>query len=101
MAIYLLGDEKDELDVENGIIKTTKEDLIITAFKDKNKAMLFEFNGKCIVSLYSHVYVPKVSKVELTKAIPFDSICAFSGDLYFNSFDALQRIAMINLENLI
>ena len=101
MAVYLLSDGNDEYEVEENVIKTTKENLIVTAFADNNKIKLFEFNGSCIVSLYSHTYVPKVEKAILLKAIPFDEICSYNGDLYFDSFDALQRIAMINLENLI
>jgi len=101
LGIYLLGDDKNEYIVDDDIIKSTKENLIVSAFSDTNKAKLFEFNGKCIVSLYSHIYTPRVDKASLMKAIPFDEICTYNGDLYFDSFDALQRIAMINLENMI
>ena len=101
LAVYLIGNEIDELTVDESIIKTTKEDLIVSAFSDKNKAMLFEFNGKLVVSLYSHTYVPTLDKRTLMKAIPFDEICSYDGNLYFESYDALQRIAMINLEKFI
>lgn len=101
LATYLLGDDNDEYVVDTDIIKTTKESLIVSAFEDKNKAKLFEFNGKCIVSLYSHTYTPQAEKSLLLKAIPFDEVCTYSGDLYFDSFDALQRITMKNLERII
>ena len=99
MAIYLLGDDKDEFVVDKEIIKTTKEMLIATSLVDKNKLKLFDFNGTHIMSLYSHLHIPTVGKAELTQAIPFDEICTFQGDLYFDTFDALQKIAMINLES--
>ncbi len=101
MATYLLGDDNDEYVVDEDIIKITKENLIVAAFEDKNKAKLFEFNGKCIVSLYSHTYTPNADKSILMNAIGFDESCTYNGDLYFDSFDALQRIAMKNLENII
>lgn len=101
LAIYLLGDDKNELTVESEIIKTTKEIMIVSAFSEANKAMLFDINGKLVVSIYSHTYIPTVDKNALMSAIPFDEVCTYEGDLYFDCFDALQRIAMKNLENLI
>ena len=101
MAIYLIGDTGDELVVGEGVTKISKELLIATAFADKNKLKLFDFNGKYIMSLYSHIHHPTVGLTALTKAIPFDEICTYQGDLYFESFEALERITKINLESVI
>ena len=100
-AIYILGNDVEKFDVDDSLIKTTKEDLIVSANADKSKAILFEINDKYIVSLFSHTYATSVDKNTLLKAIPFDEIRTFTGDLYFDSFDSLQKIAMQNIEKLI
>lgn len=101
LAIYLLTDDTVSYDIDASVTKITKEELIASAFSDRNKAILFDFSGKYIVSLYSHNYSPTADKNTLISAIPFDEICTYEGDLYFDSFDALQKIAMKNLENII
>ena len=102
MAIYLLGDDNEELNVPDNVIRTTKEHLIATSLADESKIRLFEFDGeKCILSLYSHLQYPKVSKDEICKIIKIDELYTFSGNLFFESFEALQKIAIINLENII
>lgn len=101
MAIYLLDNSENELFVDSEIIKTSKEELIATSLSNPKKTILFEFNGKYIISLYSHLQFPSVDKELLCKAIHFDEIYYFEGDLYFEAFDSLKRIAMNNLESLI
>lgn len=100
-AIYMLGDENNTLSVDSDVIKSTKENLIAYSLADKNKMKLFDFNGKYITSLYSHLHYPTVSKDLLLKTIPFDEICSFQGDLYFDTFNALQLLAKEKLEELI
>lgn len=100
-SIYLIGDKNNIYTVDEDIIKTTKEELIAYSLADKNKIKLFDFNGKYIMSLYSHLHVPTCSKEQLLKAIPFDEICSFQGDLYFEAFDALQMISKENLIKII
>lgn len=100
-SVYVLCDSNDSYDVGEDITVTTKERLIVDAIAHKDKAMLFEFNGKCLVSLYSHVYQPKVSKDELIKAIPFDEFRCYDGDLFEIFIDSIQRIATKRLEDVI
>ena len=101
LGIFLITNGTDVLPREENITITTKEDLIVTAFSDKNKTILFEINGKLFVSLYAHIYVPTVDKQSLMNAIPFDEIYTYNGELYFEVYDALQRIAMNYLEKYI
>lgn len=102
MGIYLLGNDIDKLEPSVPMYKTTKEELIALSLANEDKASLFEFNNeKIIISLYSHLHYPTIDKNTLCKAIDFDEIYSFSGKLYYESFDSLQRIAIKCLENLI
>lgn len=100
-SIFMLGDTNNALTVDSDVIKSTKEDLIAYSLADKHKIKLFDFNGRYIMSLYSHIHYPKVPKELLLKAIPFDEIISFQGDLYFDAFDALQLVSKEKLEEII
>lgn len=101
MAIYLLGNDLDELTVSEDVIKISKEDMIAQALADENKIRVFDFNGKYIVSLYSHIYYPTVSLEALCNALPVDEVLTYRGDLYYECFDALTFVTKNNLEDMI
>lgn len=101
MAIYLLGAENDNFVLDDDIILINKEDLIAKSLADKNKAILLDFNGKCILSLYSNIHYTSADKETICKVLSFDSIYTFRGDLYYDSFEALTRIAKMNIESII
>ncbi|MBE6673743.1 MAG: hypothetical protein E7596_01395 [Ruminococcaceae bacterium] len=101
MAIYLLGAENDNFVIDDDIIMINKEDLIAKSFADKNKTILFDFNDKYIMSLYSNIHYTTADKETICKVFNFDSIYTFRGNLYYESFDALTRIAKMNIEIII
>lgn len=101
MAIYLIGDENDNFVVDSDVIKTTKEELIALSLADKDKLSLFEFNGKCMMSLYYHLHKSDTDTASLCKIIPFDNVYTFEGNLYYDAFESLKRIAITNIENII
>ncbi len=99
MAIYLING--DDIKVNNEVIKAKKEDLIIESLIAPEKMILFEFNGKCIMSLYGHIHYTDDDRYTLCNHLNFDEIITLQGDLYYESFNALQVIAMKNIENII
>ncbi len=101
MAIYLLGAENDNFVLDDDIILINKEDLIAKSLVDKNKTILFDFNDRCMMSLYSNIHYTSADKETLCKVFKFDAIYTFRGDLYYEAFEALTRIAKINIESII
>ena len=97
LGIYLIGDINNEINVDNDIIKTTKEVLLVNSMADETKLTLFEINGKCIMSLYSHIHFPTVGKKALVEAISFDEICTLQGDLNLETLNALERITQLKM----
>ena len=53
------------------------------------------------MSLYSHIHIPDVDIDTLCKAIKFDEVYTLRGDLYYETFEALKRIARLNIEKVI
>ncbi len=100
-SIFLLGDKNHTFTVDDDVIKTTKEELIANSLADKHKVKLFDFEGKYIMSLYSHLHFPDLPKEQLLKAITFDEICTFTGNFYFDAFEALKLIAREKLLEII
>ena len=101
LAIYLCGLNIDEIETDDTVIKTTKGEIIVEAYKDESKIMLFEINGRLILSTYSHVSFPTVTKEALSEAIPIHEVLTFAGELYFETFNALCNISARNLEKII
>ncbi len=101
MSIYLSGIDIDEIIVDDTVRKATREELIAESFIDNNKIMLFNFNTKYILSIYSHIYTPTVDIDTLSQSIPIHDYLSFQGDLYNETFDALQRLTSNNIEKII
>ena len=99
MAIYLING--DDLKTNNEVIKTTKESLIIESLTNTDKMILFEFNGRCVMSLYGRIHHTDTDKYTLSNDLEFDEIITLQGDLYYESFNALQIIATKNIEKII
>ena len=92
LAIYLSGINIDEILTDDTVIKASKEEIIVHSLMDKNKIMLFEFDNKLILSIYSHIHYPQADKKSLYDAMPIHELISFTGGLYFETFDALNRI---------
>ena len=101
MAIYLINGKDDCFVLDNDIINVNKEEIIAESLAVKNKTSLFDFNGKLIMSLYSRIHIPDVDIDTLCKAIKFDEVYTLRGDLYYETFEALKRIARLNIEKVI
>ena len=101
MAIYLINGENDGFVLDDDITMVNKEEIIAESLAFKDKTTLFDFNGKLVMSLYSHIHIPNVDIDTLCKAIKFDEVYTLRGDLYYETFESLKRIARLNIEKVI
>ena len=99
MAIYLINGK--EIIVNDEIIKTTKEDLIVTSLSNTEKAILFEINNKCIMSLYGHIHYSDTDRYTLCKYFSFDEFYTIQGNLYYEAFHSLQILTKKAIEKII
>lgn len=99
IAIYLING--DEIETTSNVIKASKEDIIIQSLINPDKMILFEINNKCYMALYGHIHISNDNKITLCNHIKFDEIISIQGNLYFESFNALQVIAKKNIEYII
>lgn len=100
-CIFLLGNEASKLKCDDTIIRITKEELIAESLSDVDKTIFFDFNGKYAISLYSHIIFPNLNKKEIFKITDFDDEYNFTGELYFESFNALEIKSTKKLEEFI
>ena len=100
-AIYLCGIDIDEIKVDESVKKSSITEIIVKAYADSEKITLFDFNGKYVLSLHSHIYYPNATKEEIYKILPVHDYLAFDGGLYFECFNALQILTAGDLEAII
>ena len=99
MRIFLING--DTVKTTDEITKTTKEDLIISTLMKADKTILFEINNNCTMVLYGHIHHTELDKRELCKLFDFDEVITLQGNLYYESFNALQVLTRKYIEEII
>ena len=77
--------------IPKNFIKMHKDEIIINAFNDEEKIILFKTNDKLIISVYGKLIYSNDTIDDAKKALPIDEIYEISNDSYELLFKAMAK----------
>ena len=85
------------------VIRSTKEDIILSSLSENNKIILFKLGKKLAISAYNHIHYPKRGVGEITahKVLDLDKTYTFCEELYDGLFLAMQHYSLAKISQLI
>lgn len=92
-SIYLAGDNLEEIKPDVDVITTSVEELILSAYVDKDKVYYIKLKDKCYVSVYSHTHETDMSYKYVQKVLPIDEYIEITEEnKYIIIFESLKRL---------
>lgn len=103
IEIFANCNDDTALLLPKNVVRTTKENIILSSLSEKDKVILFKLGDKLALSAYNHIHFPKkgVGEITANKVLDIDKTYTFCEQLYDGLFLAMQRYSLTKISQLL